>query len=122
MSASLGCGLLRNNPTAPRIIPGVHQPHWSASASRKACCTGCSLPSAASPSMVTIFLPAAVTARVSVEQASTLGWTRYIGTTGRTIGMETFGASAPLKELQHKFGFTPAAIVTAAKAQLTQGR
>jgi transketolase len=67
-------------------------------------------------------LPAAVTARVSVEQASTLGWARYVGSTGHTIGMETFGASAPLKALQHKFGFTPEAIVTAAKAQVAQGR
>ena len=67
-------------------------------------------------------LPAAVTARVSVEQASTLGWARYVGSTGHTIGMETFGASAPLKALQHKFGFTPEAIVTAAKAQLAKGR
>jgi transketolase len=67
-------------------------------------------------------LPAAVTARVSVEQASTLGWARYVGSTGRTIGMETFGASAPLKELQHKFGFTPESIVTAAKEQVAQGR
>jgi transketolase len=67
-------------------------------------------------------LPAAVTARVSVEQASTLGWARYVGTTGRTIGMETFGASAPLKELQRTFGFTPEAIVAAAKAQVAQGR
>ena len=67
-------------------------------------------------------LPAAVTARVSVEQASTLGWARYVGSTGHTIGMETFGASAPLKALQHKFGFTPAAIVTAAKEQLTKAR
>jgi transketolase len=67
-------------------------------------------------------LPAAVTARVSVEQASTLGWARYVGSTGRTIGMETFGASAPLKELQRKFGFTPESIVTAAKEQLAQGR
>jgi transketolase len=67
-------------------------------------------------------LPAAVTARVSVEQASTLGWARYVGSTGRTIGMETFGASAPLKELQRKFGFTPESIVTAAKEQVTQGR
>ena len=62
-------------------------------------------------------LPAAVTARVSVEQASTLGWARYVGTTGHTIGMETFGASAPLKELQRKFGFTPESIVAAAKEQ-----
>jgi transketolase len=67
-------------------------------------------------------LPAAVTARVSVEQASTLGWARYVGSTGRTIGMETFGASAPLKELQRKFGFTPESIVAAAKAQIAQGR
>ena len=57
----------------------------------------------------------AVTARVSVEQAATLGWARYVGMTGRSIGMETFGASAPLK-LQRKFGFTPEAIVAAASA------
>jgi transketolase len=67
-------------------------------------------------------LPSAVTARVSVEQGSTLGWARYVGTTGRTIGMETFGASAPLKELQRKFGFTPEYIVAAAKQQVAQGR
>jgi transketolase len=67
-------------------------------------------------------LPAAVTARVSVEQGSTLGWARYVGMTGHTIGMETFGASAPLKELQRKFGFTPESIVAAAKAQVAQGR
>jgi transketolase len=67
-------------------------------------------------------LPAAVTARVSVEQAATLGWARYVGSTGHTIGMETFGASAPLKALQRKFGFTPERIVTAAKEQLAQAR
>jgi transketolase len=67
-------------------------------------------------------LPEAVTARVSVEQASTLGWARYVGSTGHTIGMETFGASAPLKELQHKFGFIPASIVAAAKEQIAQRR
>jgi transketolase len=67
-------------------------------------------------------LPAAVTARVAVEQASTLGWARYVGSTGHIIGMETFGASAPLKELQRKFGFTPEHIITAAKAQIAQGR
>jgi transketolase len=63
-------------------------------------------------------LPSAVTARVSVEQASTLGWARYVGTTGRSIGMDTFGASAPLQELQTKFGFTPGHIVAAAKEQI----
>src|SRR5215467_12478908 len=67
-------------------------------------------------------LPEVVTARVSVEQASTLGWARYVGSTGRTIGMETFGASAPLKELQRKFGFTPNSIVAAAREQVAQGR
>src|SRR5213593_424317 len=66
-------------------------------------------------------LPPAVRARVSVEQASTLGWTRYVGAAGCTIGMETFGASAPLKELQRKFGFTPDRVVAAAKEQIRQG-
>jgi transketolase len=63
-------------------------------------------------------LPEAVTARVSVEQASTLGWAQYVGRTGCSIGMQTFGASAPLKELQQKFGFTSEHIVAAAKDQL----
>ena len=52
-------------------------------------------------------LPPKVKARVAVEQASTLGWERYVGTSGHVIGMKTFGASAPLKELQRKFGFEP---------------
>jgi transketolase len=63
-------------------------------------------------------LPPHVTARVAVEQASTLGWERYVGTSGRVIGMKTFGASAPLKELQRKFGFEPDKVVEAAKEQL----
>jgi transketolase len=63
-------------------------------------------------------LPSAVTARVSVEAASTFGWERYVGTAGHRIGMHTFGASAPLKELQKKFGFSADAVVAAAKAQL----
>ena len=50
-------------------------------------------------------LPPKVTARVAVEQASTFGWERYVGPSGRIIGMKTFGASAPLKELQRHFGF-----------------
>jgi transketolase len=66
-------------------------------------------------------LPASITARVAVEQASALGWEHYVGATGRVIGMKTFGASAPLKELQHKFGFEPGAIVAAALAQVRQG-
>jgi transketolase len=63
-------------------------------------------------------LPPAVTARVSVEQAGTFGWERYIGTRGHAIGMTTFGASAPIKDLQKYFGFTPEKIVEAAKKLL----
>jgi transketolase len=59
-------------------------------------------------------LPPAVKARVAVEQASTFGWERYVGTEGRVIGMKTFGASAPLKELQRKFGFEPERLVAVA--------
>lgn len=53
-----------------------------------------------------------------MEQASTFGWERYVGTTGRVIGMKTIGASTPLKELQKKFGFEPDRVATAAKEQL----
>ncbi|HUE36482.1 MAG TPA: transketolase [Candidatus Acidoferrum sp.] len=63
-------------------------------------------------------LPPTVTARVAIEQASTFGWERYIGKTGRAIGMQTFGASAPLKELQKKFGFEPAQVVSTVKEVL----
>jgi transketolase len=63
-------------------------------------------------------LPPSVTARVSVEQASTFGWARYVGLTGQAVGMTTFGASAPLKELVKKFGFTVENVVNAAKSQL----
>jgi len=59
-------------------------------------------------------LPANVKARIAVEQGSVLGWDRYVGADGLVIGMKTFGASAPLKELQHKFGFEPEHIVEAA--------
>jgi len=64
-------------------------------------------------------LPPGVKARVSVEQASTFGWERYAG---RSIGMLTFGASAPLKELQKKFGFTPDAVVAAAKEEIAKAQ
>ena len=63
-------------------------------------------------------LPPAVKARVAVEQASTFGWERYVGPEGKVIGMETFGASAPLKELQKKFGFVPERVAAAAKEAL----
>ncbi|MCW5952851.1 MAG: hypothetical protein KIT69_11395 [Propionibacteriaceae bacterium] len=63
-------------------------------------------------------LPPTITARVAVEQASTLGWAHYVGLTGAIIGMRTFGASAPLKDVQKKFGFEPEHVVEAALAQL----
>jgi transketolase len=62
--------------------------------------------------------PPSVKARVAVEQASTFGWERYVGEKGRVIGMHTFGASAPLKELQKKFGFVPDQVVAVAKEVL----
>jgi transketolase len=67
-------------------------------------------------------IPPEVSARVSVELASTLGWERYVGLSGYSIGMKTFGASAPLKELQQKFGFTSDNVVAAAKEQLSKRR
>ncbi len=63
-------------------------------------------------------LPPAVKARVAIEQASTFGWAQYVGDAGRIIGMKTFGASAPLKELQKKFGFEPDRVVAVAKEVL----
>jgi transketolase len=63
-------------------------------------------------------LPPGVKARLAVEQASTFGWERYVGSSGRIIGMKTFGASAPLKELQRKFGFEPDLVAAAAKELL----
>jgi transketolase len=67
-------------------------------------------------------LPPAVAARVAVEQASTLGWERYVGRSGRVIGMKTFGASAPLKELQRKFGFEPERVTEIAKELVGKAR
>ncbi len=65
-------------------------------------------------------LPASVPARISVEQASTFGWSQYVGHAGKSIGMRTFGASAPLKELQKRFGFTPDTVLTAARELLPE--
>src|SRR5262245_28445295 len=65
-------------------------------------------------------LPPEVEARVAIEQASTFGWERYVGAKGRVIGMRTFGASAPLKELQKKFGFEPDQVVAVAKELLQE--
>jgi len=59
-----------------------------------------------------------VTARVSIEEGSTLGWDRYVGPQGARIGMHTFGSSAPLKDVQTKYGFTPERVVETAREVL----
>ncbi len=74
------------------------------------------------PSYRDSVLPPAVSARVAVEQASTFGWAHYVGMQGTIIGMRTFGASAPLKDLQRKFGFEPDKVVAAAKEQIARAR
>jgi transketolase len=66
--------------------------------------------------------PPEITARVAVEQAATIGWERYVGSAGAVVGMHSFGASAPLKQLLNKFGFTPDRVVTEAKAVLERAR
>jgi transketolase len=70
------------------------------------------------PEYRALVLPPSVTARVSIEEASTLGWDRYVGFDGVKIGMHTFGTSAPLKDVQTKFGFTPDRVAEAAKELL----
>jgi transketolase len=67
-------------------------------------------------------LPPEVTARVSVEQASIFGWARYVGAEGHSIGMRSFGASAPLKDLVKKFGFTAEQVVAAAREQMQRAK
>jgi transketolase len=65
-------------------------------------------------------LPPHITARVAVEQAAPLGWDRYAGASGAIVAMREFGASAPLKNLLTKFGFTPEKVMQAARAQLAK--
>jgi transketolase len=67
-------------------------------------------------------LPPAVKARVTVEQATTFGWERYAGTTGMMIGMRGFGASAPLKDLLKKFGFTTEHVISAAREAIARAK
>ena len=62
-------------------------------------------------------LPRPITARVAMEQASAFAWERYVGWSGRVIGMQTFGASAPLKALQEQYGFTVDKVVAAVRDQ-----
>jgi transketolase len=63
-------------------------------------------------------LPSAITARVTVEASASIGWERYAGLTGACIGMHSFGASAPIKDVLKKFGFTPEKVEAAARDQL----
>jgi transketolase len=65
-------------------------------------------------------LPPAVTARVSVEEASPVGWHRYVGSAGIVLGMKIFGMSAPLKVVTEHFGFVPEHVVVAAKEVLAR--
>ena len=67
-------------------------------------------------------LPASIPARVSVEAAATLGWDRYVGPKGKTIGMHRFGASAPAKDLFRTFGFTPEKVVEAAREAMARSK
>jgi transketolase len=67
-------------------------------------------------------IPPDVSARVAIEQASTLGWDRYVGDGGAIVGMHTFGASAPLKRLLAKFGFTPERVAQVARERAAAGR
>jgi len=67
-------------------------------------------------------LPPNVTARVSVEAGSVIGWDRYVGMKGAKIGMHSFGASAPIKDLMAKFGFTSDQVLAVAKEQIAQFR
>ncbi len=65
-------------------------------------------------------LPSALTARVAVEQAAAFGWDRYVGLEGTILGMHSFGASAPMKEVQKKFGFSAEAVIEAARKQVAK--
>ena len=67
-------------------------------------------------------LPPSIKARVAVEMASTFGWERYVGLEGKVVGMRSFGASAPLKDLLKHFGFTVDAVISAAKDVLGKAR
>ncbi|QEX16215.1 transketolase [Hypericibacter terrae] len=67
-------------------------------------------------------LPPDITARVSIEEGSVIGWDRYVGSTGAMIGMHSFGSSAPIKDLMKKFGFTPEKLLAAAKQQIARAR
>ena len=67
-------------------------------------------------------LPAGITARVSVEMSNPLGWERYVGLKGQMVGMHSFGASAPWKDLQKHFGFTPDVVVAAARKTIAAAK
>ena len=74
------------------------------------------------PSYRDAVFPPDITARVSTEMGSVIGWDRYVGMTGAKLGMNTFGSSAPLKDLLTKFGFTSEHVVAAARKQIAQSK
>ena len=65
-----------------------------------------------------LVLPPDIAARVAVEQASALGWERWVGTQGTIIAMRSFGASGPGRDVRQHFGFTAAAVAAAVRAAL----
>jgi len=67
-------------------------------------------------------LPPDVVARLSVEMSSVIGWDRYVGSSGAKVGMNTFGSSAPLKDLLSNFGFTPTSVLAAAREQIVHSK
>jgi len=67
-------------------------------------------------------LPPSIKTRVAVEMAATFGWERYVGLEGKVVGMLSFGASAPLKDLLKHFGFTVDAVIAAAKDVVAKAR
>jgi transketolase len=82
----------------------------------------CELFDAQDPAYRASVLPPEIKARVSVEQASTFGWARYVGNEGQSIGMHSFGASAPLKDLLKEFGFSVDHVVEAAREQVQRAK
>ncbi len=67
-------------------------------------------------------LPPDITARVAVEEASPIGWDRYVGRDGAVLGMRTFGMSAPMKIVAEHFGFTPEHVADAAREAFARSR
>ena len=102
----------------PRAVGARRSSPRRASARASSACRARSSSTASRRSTATRCIPPSVKARVAIEQASTLGWHRYVGDGGAIVGMHTFGASAPLKMLVEKFGFTPDAVARVARERV----